>query len=548
MQNDTQLDSRLDFRIMPVNRRWMLVLCIGLLLMLGAGCSGAVQAPGTSDTQDAQDAPADTQDAQDATADLADADNPVDSTDMLTETGMGDGENMGDMGDTDHMTGTGDMGDTDHMTGTSDMGDMGDMGHGSGGANSAAYMTLINETDTPDAIIRADTDVAETVELHTVEQTDEGIMKMRPVEQIDIPASGEQHLKPGGFHIMLLGLKHDLNEGDTVTLTLTLEQAGDIQVIAPVSMMSPYEQDSSVTMGTIVVANPWVRAAVALPTESDMHDGGMDMDESSMQEGEGMLQFHANGEDFVRQGMVSKDGWSLTFDHVYVTLSDVTAYQADPPYDAQSEGDMQAEVTASLDGKHTVDLAEGDANAEPVLIGEVAAPAGRYNALSWNMTEATEGPANGAVIMMQGVAEKDDQQIDFTIALNKAEHFICGDYVGDERKGIVEVGGTADVEATFHFDHLFGDAETPADDTMNTDAVGFAPFAAMATNGTLNVDMDMLLESLPAEEYEKLVDAHLAHVGEGHCASQNTLQMEPVPDGENGESDMLQEQDDQVKE
>jgi len=36
----------------------------------------------------------------------------------------------------------------------------------------------------------------------------------------------------------------------------------------------------------------------------------------------GKLQFYANGEDFVRQGFVSKDGWSISFDHVYITLSD----------------------------------------------------------------------------------------------------------------------------------------------------------------------------------------------------------------------------------
>ena len=43
----------------------------------------------------------------------------------------------------------------------------------------------------------------------------------------------------------------------------------------------------------------------------------------------GTLQINANGEDFVRQGFVSKDGWSITFDHVYITLADITAYQTD---------------------------------------------------------------------------------------------------------------------------------------------------------------------------------------------------------------------------
>lgn len=81
----------------------------------------------------------------------------------------------------------------------------------------------------------------------------------------------------------------------------------------------------------------------------------------------GTLQFHANGEDFVRQGFVSKDGWSINFDHVYVNLADVTAYQTDPPYDSQSGGDVEAEVEVSLDSVYTVDLAEGGENAPPIL-------------------------------------------------------------------------------------------------------------------------------------------------------------------------------------
>lgn len=105
-----------------------------------------------------------------------------------------------------------------------------------GGSNSAAYMTLINSGDTPDALIAAETDVAETVELHTVEM-ENGVMKMRPVPQIDVPAQGEQMLKPGGFHIMLLGIQHDLKDGETVTLTLTFEKSGTMDVVAPVQML-----------------------------------------------------------------------------------------------------------------------------------------------------------------------------------------------------------------------------------------------------------------------------------------------------------------------
>lgn len=50
----------------------------------------------------------------------------------------------------------------------------------------------------------------------------------------------------------------------------------------------------------------------------------------------GSLVIRANGEDFVREGFVTKDGWEVSFDHVYVTLAEVTAYQSDPAFDAEA--------------------------------------------------------------------------------------------------------------------------------------------------------------------------------------------------------------------
>jgi len=85
----------------------------------------------------------------------------------------------------------------------------------------------------------------------------------------------------------------------------------------------------------------------------------------------GTLQFHANGEDFVRQGFVSKDGWRITFDHVYVTLAEITGYQTDPPYDPHEGSGIEAKVKAALDGVHTIDLAEGGEDAPPIAVGEV---------------------------------------------------------------------------------------------------------------------------------------------------------------------------------
>jgi copper(I)-binding protein len=112
------------------------------------------------------------------------------------------------------------------------------MGHGDhggmGGANSAAYMVIRNTGNEPDKLIAASSDVAKTIELHTVVE-EGGMMRMRQVEGgIDIPANGEVVLKPGGFHVMLIGLTRDLNAGDKVELTLTFEKAGQIPVTAEV--------------------------------------------------------------------------------------------------------------------------------------------------------------------------------------------------------------------------------------------------------------------------------------------------------------------------
>jgi len=219
--------------------------------------------------------------------------------------------------------------------------------------------------------------------------------------------------------------------------------------------------------------------------------------------GGGTLQLYANGEDFVRQGFVSKDGWSINFDHVYLTLADITAYQTDPPYDPHTGGGINGKVSVGLDKAYTVDLAEGGEDAPPILVGEVQnAPAGQYNAISWNMVKAESGPAAGYSLVMIGAAEKDGQVVDFTINIDAACSYDCGEYVGDARKGILPEGGTADLEMTFHFDHIFGDAETPLDDKLNQGALGFEYFVAYADGTTAEIDMG---------------EMHLGHVGEGHC-------------------------------
>jgi copper(I)-binding protein len=57
---------------------------------------------------------------------------------------------------------------------------------------------------------------------------------MRPIDYVEVPANGEAELKPGGMHIMLIGLKRDLKAGEKIPLVLVFENAGEIDVQAEV--------------------------------------------------------------------------------------------------------------------------------------------------------------------------------------------------------------------------------------------------------------------------------------------------------------------------
>ena len=95
------------------------------------------------------------------------------------------------------------------------------------GKNSAAYLSINNHSPKDDYLIEAKTNVAAMTSIHN-HINDKGIMKMRAVKQIAIPANGSIKLQPGGFHIMLMGLKKPLREGDKFDLTLIFKKAGTV--------------------------------------------------------------------------------------------------------------------------------------------------------------------------------------------------------------------------------------------------------------------------------------------------------------------------------
>jgi periplasmic copper chaperone A len=97
----------------------------------------------------------------------------------------------------------------------------------------AAYMVLQNNGAAEDKLLSVESDVAQTIELHETKESG-GMMSMSPVPNIPVPANGKAELKPGGLHVMLIGLNRELKAGDKVQLTLNFEKAGKVPVTAEV--------------------------------------------------------------------------------------------------------------------------------------------------------------------------------------------------------------------------------------------------------------------------------------------------------------------------
>jgi periplasmic copper chaperone A len=95
--------------------------------------------------------------------------------------------------------------------------------------NSAAFFTIENKGAAPDKLIGVAGDVARDIQIHTM-ITEAGVMKMREIKSLDVPAKGKTELKPGGLHIMLIGLKDGLKDGTKFPLTLKFEKAGEVKV------------------------------------------------------------------------------------------------------------------------------------------------------------------------------------------------------------------------------------------------------------------------------------------------------------------------------
>ena len=101
-------------------------------------------------------------------------------------------------------------------------------------ARAGGLFLTLTDRGTPDRLVSASTPVAAAAEIHrTVNEN--GVMKMLPVDGIDLTPGSPVEFKPGGFHIMLMDLKKQLKPGDTFPVTLSFAKAPPITATVTVS-------------------------------------------------------------------------------------------------------------------------------------------------------------------------------------------------------------------------------------------------------------------------------------------------------------------------
>jgi periplasmic copper chaperone A len=105
-----------------------------------------------------------------------------------------------------------------------------------GGATTGAVYFTVTSKGSPDRLVGASTPAAATAEMHET-TNDNGVMKMRPVRAVELDPGKPVTFKPGGYHVMLMGLKSPLKAGDSFPLTLTFEHAPPVTVTATVEAM-----------------------------------------------------------------------------------------------------------------------------------------------------------------------------------------------------------------------------------------------------------------------------------------------------------------------
>jgi copper(I)-binding protein len=102
-----------------------------------------------------------------------------------------------------------------------------------GQENSAAYMTLVNTSTSPQTVVAVSSPRARAVEIHESWQED-GMWRMRRLAELPVPAGGKAVLQPGGVHLMVFGLKDTPGSGEKISFQLRLDSGETVSVEAEV--------------------------------------------------------------------------------------------------------------------------------------------------------------------------------------------------------------------------------------------------------------------------------------------------------------------------
>ncbi|HLQ17393.1 MAG TPA: copper chaperone PCu(A)C [Tabrizicola sp.] len=92
------------------------------------------------------------------------------------------------------------------------------------------YMAIVNNGTTPDRLVAIETDIAAKAEIHESKVDADGVGTMDKVDALEIPAGETVSLERGGYHVMLMGLKAKLTEGEMHKAVLVFEKAGRVEV------------------------------------------------------------------------------------------------------------------------------------------------------------------------------------------------------------------------------------------------------------------------------------------------------------------------------
>ena len=114
-----------------------------------------------------------------------------------------------------------------------------------GTPNTAAFMTLANAGDAPLVLVDAQASVSAAVELHDHIADERGVVRMRRIPRIEVPAGGRVALRPGGLHVMFIGLGEPLEAGDQIALTLRFQGGGTRTLDVPVETIAPMDHRSA---------------------------------------------------------------------------------------------------------------------------------------------------------------------------------------------------------------------------------------------------------------------------------------------------------------